>query len=62
MRDLFVVLVSDCAAGATEAAHRAALDNLGTFFCQVVDAAAVMVVWRTPGLGAEPPAAGVGAR
>jgi ureidoacrylate peracid hydrolase len=46
VRDLFVVLVRDACAGTSEEAHEAAIQNLGRFFCQVVDAAEVIDTWQ----------------
>jgi ureidoacrylate peracid hydrolase len=46
VRDIYVVLVRDACAGTSRDAHDAAIENLGRFFCQVVDAAEVIDVWR----------------
>jgi len=48
VRDLYVVLLRDGCAGTSEEAHRAALDNLGRFFCQVVDIDDVVAEWDAP--------------
>ena len=49
VRDLYVVLVRDGCAGTSQEAHDAAIENLGRFFCQVVDAQDVIDLWRGPG-------------
>jgi ureidoacrylate peracid hydrolase len=46
VRDLYVVLVRDACAGTSQEAHDAAIENLGRFFCQVVDAEEVRASWR----------------
>jgi ureidoacrylate peracid hydrolase len=46
VRDYYVVLVEDACAGTSEEAHDAAISNLGRFFCQVVDAVAIIRSWR----------------
>jgi ureidoacrylate peracid hydrolase len=50
VRDLYVVLVRDACAGTSQEAHDAAIENLGRFFCQVVEASEVIASWQGPGL------------
>jgi ureidoacrylate peracid hydrolase len=45
MRDFYVVLLEDCCAGSSPALHAAALENVRTFFGDVVTAREVLALW-----------------
>jgi ureidoacrylate peracid hydrolase len=62
VRDLYVILVRDACAGTSQEAHDDAIENLGKFFCQVVDAEDVVRVWRSGIRNAAPIAAGAASR
>lgn len=47
MRDYFVVVVGDCCASYTKAAHNAALQNLRTYFGEVIPLKTLGAAWAT---------------